>query len=97
MATQWYLSLQKSGQRVFFENSDWAQAFYVAEAMSRSLRTSRISGNLFSAVISACAELLTTEGARRRVRVELERQMDDTDTTVADAMAEYRGIAVVAS
>src|SRR4051812_39581127 len=73
IATQWYLALQKSGQQVFFENSDWAQAFYVAEAMSRSMRTSRLSGQLFSAVISASAELLTTEGARRRMRIELER------------------------
>lgn len=94
VATQWYLSLQKSGQRVFYTNSDWAQAFYVAEAMSRSLRTSRFSGNLFSAVISACAELLTTEGARRRARIELERAKADGETTVSVAMDEYRKMAV---
>lgn len=93
VATQWYLSLQKSGQRIFYENSDWTQAFYVAEAMSRSLRTSRISGQLFSAVISACSELLTTEGARRRARIELERAKADGDSTAADVMAEYRQIA----
>jgi len=97
VATQWYLSLQKSGQKIFFENSDWAQAFYVAEAMSRSLRTSRTSGQLFSAVISAAGELLTTEGARRRMRVELERAHDEGDTTAADAMAAYRQVASVTS
>lgn len=93
VATQWYLSLQKSGQRIFYENSDWAQAFFVAEAMSRSLRTSRISGQLFSAVISAAGELLTTEGARRRARIELERAKADGDTTVSTAMDEYRKMA----
>lgn len=93
VATQWYLSLQRSGQRIFFENSDWAQAFYVAEAMSRSLRTSRISGQLFSAVISASAELLTTEGSRRRMRIELERAQADGEVTASTAMADYRAVA----
>jgi hypothetical protein len=93
VATQWYLSLQKSAQRVFYTNSDWAQAFYVAEAMSRSLRTSRISGQLFSAVISAAAELLTTEGARRRARVELERAKESGESTAASVMEEYRKVA----
>ena len=93
VATQWYLSLQKSGQRIFYENSDWAQAFYVAEAMSRSLRTSRISGQLFSSVISACSELLTTEGSRRRARIELERAKAQGETTVSTAMDEYRKMA----
>lgn len=97
VATQWYLALQKSGQRIFFENSDWAQAFYIAEAMSRNLCNSRMSGQLFSAIISAAGELLTTEGARRRLRVELERVHDEGDTTAADAMAAYRKVASVTS
>lgn len=93
VAAQWFLSLRTSGQRIFYENSDWAQAYYVAEAMSRSLRASRISGQLFSAVISACSELLTTEGSRRRVRIELERANAEGDTTVSTAMDEYRKMA----
>lgn len=96
IATQWYESLAKSGQRIFYENSDWAQAFYVAEAMSRSMRTSRISGQLFTAVISAAGELLTTEGARRRMRVELERAAAEGETTVSEAMAAYKKMAEVA-
>lgn len=94
VATQWYMSLQVSGQKVFYENSDWAQAFYVAEAMSRSLRTSRISGQLFSAVISATTELLSTEGSRRRMRVELERAADEGDSTVSQQMADYKKMAM---
>src|SRR6266516_1785318 len=90
IARQWYESLQKSGQRIFYENSDWAQAFYIAEAMSRSLDAPRLSGNLFAAVIAATHELLVTEGARRRMRVELERAAADHETPVAVAMAEYR-------
>lgn len=96
IATQWYESLARSGQRIFYENSDWAQAFYVAEAMSRSLQCSRFSGNLFAAVISATTELLVTEGARRRMRLELERAVAEEETTVADQMAAYRAMTVVA-
>ena len=93
IATQWYLSLEKSAQRIFYQNSDWAQAFYVAEAMNRSLRGGTVSGQMFSAVISACGELLTTEGARRRMRVELERAELAGETTVAEAMAAYKQMA----
>lgn len=73
IARDWYDSLAKSGQAVFYEPSDWATARYVAEAMSRGLQASRFSAQLFAAVSSAMTELLTTEGARRRARLELER------------------------
>lgn len=96
IARRWYESLGKSGQRIFYENSDWAQAFYVAEVMSRNLTVGTCSSNLFSAVIHAATELLTTEGSRRRMRVELERAAADGDTTAATAMAAYKQIASVA-
>ena len=73
IARDWYDSLAKSGQVVFYEPSDWATAKYVAEAMSRGLQGSRFSAQLFAAVSSAMTELLTTEGARRRARLEIER------------------------
>lgn len=73
IARDWYDSLAKSGQAVFYEPSDWATARYVAEAMSRGLSSSRFSAQLFAAVSSAMTELLTTEGARRRARLEIER------------------------
>lgn len=73
IARDWYDSLAKSGQAVFYEPSDWATARYVAEAMSRGLESSRFSAQLFAAVSSAMTELLTTEGARRRARLEIER------------------------
>ncbi|WP_260476410.1 hypothetical protein [Streptomyces sp. WAC 06783] len=41
--------------------------------MSRSLAQGNFSAQLFQAVMSAMTDLLTTEGARRRARVELER------------------------
>ncbi|GHF03633.1 hypothetical protein [Streptomyces morookaense] len=73
VAADWYASLAASDQSRFYEPSDVAVARYVAEATSRTLHSSRFSAQLFAAVSSAMTDLLTTEGGRRRVRVELER------------------------
>lgn len=91
IAVTWYESLSKSGQAVFYEPSDWATAQYVAEAMSRNLTSARgLSGQLFAAVMSAMTELLTTEGARRRARVELEKAVDVAEPASVAIMAKYR-------
>jgi hypothetical protein len=65
------VSLAESGQSQFYEPSDWAVARYVAEVMSRNLADGNMSAVMFAAVMSAMTELLTTEGARRRARLEL--------------------------
>lgn len=73
IAADWYLALQSSGQARFYEQSDVATARYVAEGMSRNLEGGRFSAQLFAAVNSAMSNLLVTEGDRRRVRMELQR------------------------
>ena len=91
IARDWYDSLAESGQAVFYEPSDWATARYVAEAMSRGLQASRFSAQLFAAVSSAMTELLTTEGARRRARLEIERGSTGEEKSAGvTALAEYR-------
>ena len=92
IAQEWYRSLSESGQSQYYEASDWATAVFVAEAMSRNLLQGRFSAQLFASVMSAMSDLLTTEGARRRARIELERVSDTTpaaDPTVA-IMERYR-------
>lgn len=74
IAKDWYVSLGKSGQSRYFEPSDWSAARYVAEVMTRNLGGFKFSAQLFAAVWSAMADLLTTEGARRRVRMEVDRK-----------------------
>lgn len=73
IAREWYESLAKSGQSQFYEPSDWQYARIVAELISRGLEGDRLNGQLFSTIDSMMASLLTTEGDRRRVRVELEK------------------------
>lgn len=90
IALDWFNSLGESGQARWYEASDWMTARYIAEAMSRNLRQGqKFSSMLFSAVLSGMTELLTTEGARRRARVELERAAEPEKPAVT-IMSEYR-------
>lgn len=92
LACEWYESLSESGQHVFYQPSDWQTARYLAEAMSRNLDNERFSAQLFASVMAGMTELLTTEGARRRARVELERRKTGEPQAPAGvtAMADYR-------
>ena len=89
IARRWYESLAGSAQSYFYEPSDWATAFLIAESISRDLKPqfvgiSEASGEpIFEAIpmkgaslaayLKAMTALLVTEGDRRRSRVELER------------------------
>lgn len=79
IAIDWYESLAKSGQSKRYEPSDWAAARLIAHDMTRHLNTARFSSQALAAVWSAMTDLLTTEGARRRVRMEIERRPEQPD------------------
>ncbi|MER7623940.1 hypothetical protein [Streptomyces sp. NPDC126503] len=97
IATDWYLSLQDSGQAQFYEASDWATARYAAELMSRLLNSDKApNGQLVAALNSVMGSLLTTEGDRRRARIELQRrpvavQAPASVTAIADYRASIGG------
>lgn len=91
IAMEWFESLSQSGQHRFFEPSDWAIARYVAEGMSRQLGRGSFGAQMFQAVISAAAELLSTEGSRRRLRLELQRpESGKTEQLGVTAINEYK-------
>ncbi|MER5312685.1 hypothetical protein ABT034_33485 [Streptomyces sp. NPDC002773] len=92
IATDWYLSLRDSGQAAFYQPSDWAMARYAAELMSRGLSEDRPpNGQYVAALNSVMSSLLTTEGDRRRVRIELERkQAVKVVPASVTAIADYR-------
>lgn len=73
IASDWYRSLAVSGQSKYFEPSDWMAAQLLAAEMTRMLNA-RVSANMFAAVWSAMGDLLTTEGERRRARLEITRK-----------------------
>ncbi|WP_030319603.1 hypothetical protein [Streptomyces flavochromogenes] len=94
IAKDWYMSLQESGQAAFYQASDWATARYAAELMSRLLSTDRSpNGQLVAALNSVMGSLLTTEGDRRRARIELERQPTGPKLAVVSPLDSYRDIA----
>lgn len=87
-ATRLYVSLAESGQSVFYEPSDWATAYLIAESISRDLhpqfvghtdsgkvieREIPMKGASLAAYLKAFNALMVTEGDRRRARIELER------------------------
>jgi hypothetical protein len=92
IATGWYLSLRESGQAAFYQPSDWATARYAAELMSRMLSTDRPpNGQLVAALNSVMGSLLTTEGERRRARIELARKPAAQQAPAGvTAIADYR-------
>ena len=73
-ATAWYASLSESGQVKQMEPSDWAAALVVAGELTRMLKDDFPNAAMFRAVWSAMNDLMTTEGARRRLKVEINRR-----------------------
>lgn len=91
-ARRWYDSLAESGQARFYEASDWATAWVWAELLSRQMFAERPSAQMVSAWASGATELLTTEGARRRARLELERagSVDEDEDAAVVALDDYQ-------
>jgi hypothetical protein len=78
-ARRWYESLADSGQAQFFEPSDWQAAQLVAGELSVYLRSKKRSAMMWSHIWTAMTDLLTTEGARRRLKIEIERPTADDE------------------
>jgi hypothetical protein len=106
VAKRWFESLAASGQSVFYEPSDWATAYVVAESMSRELKPQVVGhtedgqpimaamppkGASLTAWLRAVTVLMATEGDRRRLRLELARA-GAAEGAEADVseLAEYR-------
>lgn len=85
-ARAWFRSLAKSGQSRYYEPSDWAQAVLLAAMMSRLLYADEPNAALLRTVIEGSRDLMTTEGARRRMQLELLRV--DPHANDADAASD---------
>lgn len=89
----WYDSLALSGQAVFYEPSDWAQARVIAQAVSDQLKSPKgLTAFMLGQFTSASNQLLVTEGSRRQLHLELQRAgAEDADEVAAvTQMAAYR-------
>ena len=88
LVNELFLSLKDSAQSRFYEPSDWAYAKFTLHFADVLLKSSRPSGQLLSTVQTMLTDLLLTEGARRRVRLEVER--NQSEAAVLDVADMYR-------
>lgn len=89
VAKDWYNSLRKSGQHRFYEPSDWAYAYFLADQMSYYQKSPKgRSSMMLTAILNGMTSLLATEGDRRRARIELERGKPKTEKTAAEIAIE---------
>lgn len=68
-----YRSLAESAQARFYEPSDWAYAKLAMYALNDAMKQPRMSAIMLSSINQMLTNLLVTEGDRRRVRLEVER------------------------
>lgn len=92
IAKGWYRSLKQSGESQFYEPSDWQAARFCAHIMTEHLNSGALRAGMIDTIWSMMGDLLTTEAARRRARVELERTPDANAEGEASVsiMDEYR-------
>jgi len=106
VAKRIYESLESSGQAKFYEASDWAAAYLLAESLSRDLKlqvvgVDPVSGKVrkaylplkgasLAAYLKGFAALGVTEGDRRRMGIEINREPQKPDLASVSVMDEYR-------
>jgi len=89
-----YESLKKSAQKKYYEPSDWQYARLTLHFVNKLVWSGKPSAQMLASVNSMLTSLLMTEGDRRRVRIEVERQQsggDDTVVQVADLFRQRLG------
>ncbi|KAA9155540.1 hypothetical protein FPZ12_029535 [Amycolatopsis acidicola] len=75
MARDWYLSLQVPSIACYLQQTDVAQARVIAHILTEQLnRPGGPVANALSPIFSAMDSLLTSEGARRRLSIEIDRR-----------------------
>ena len=68
-----YDSLPKSAQSRFYETSDYQMARAILHFFDIEVKKGKASAQMVQTIFSQLTDLLLTEGARRRVRLEVER------------------------
>lgn len=91
LAVRFWDGLRHSGQAQFYEPSDWAVAELIVFAIDSF--AAKPSAMMLASLNSMMSNLLVTEGDRRRVKLELEREdpsSDEDDGSEVARLDEYR-------
>jgi hypothetical protein len=76
-----YKALGSSGQNVYMEPSDWEYARWAMFVLSSAAQ--KPTAMMILAVDKMLSNLMVTEAARRRARVEIDRTHEDLDELAA--------------
>ena len=90
---QWFRALKKSGQAAFYQDSDWQEARIVAYLITKEMnRDTGPRAGMMDVIFSRADNLMTTEGARRRLRVELHaaQEQDNSKEATVSMIDQYR-------
>lgn len=91
VAKKLWKGIKTSGQSVWFQNSDWAYAYFCMEEVTRHMNAGKHSAMLLAAVDSMLSKLLVTEGDRRRARIELTMpEQDEGEPASVTAVKDYK-------
>jgi len=92
LVIDFYESLKISGQAKYYEPSDWQVARLLCYILNDFLNSSRLSAQMLTAMHSIMADLMTTEGSRRRLRLEIQRnkKKNDQDDPSAAIIKQYQ-------
>jgi hypothetical protein len=77
-------AMRDSGQARFYEPSDWAYAKITLHFANKLLKARQPTAMMLASVNQMLTPLLLTEGERRRVRMEVERNKSGITGTVTD-------------
>lgn len=97
LVIEFFESVKSSGQAQFYEPSDWTAlkfvCFQMNEHIKYMMKTGKVNSNSFSALWSAMNDLLVTEGSRRRVKMEIDRNQSEAEVfDFQSAYAEMLGV-----
>ena len=87
-AREFYLALRKSGQSAFYEASDWALARVAADLLTMFESAPRAA--YIEQFLKIATMLMAGEADRRRMYLELRRDMDDGAEARPSASSEMR-------
>lgn len=88
-----YESYKDSAQARYYEPSDWHYIRMTLSLLNEQLLSPVKNGQIIASLYSALSNVLTTEGDRRRVRMEVERSSstapsESNVTSISDVLAE---------
>lgn len=91
-AKRLYDSLRTSGQADFYQNSDWAYAYFLCDEISAYLNATGRgrSAVMFASLLTGIDKLLATEADRRKARIELQAPPEESTPAAVVAIDSYR-------